>query len=204
MATDSERIVGLYQRVGPKWDEDRRRAGFIERKWIDKLVALTPPRGHVLDIGCGGSEPIAGYLIARQFAVTGIDSAPAMIALCKERHPGQEWLVQDMRTLSLGRRFDALIAWNSFFHLSAEDQRRMFPIFAAHAASDAPLLFSSGPRHGEAIGCLHGEALYHASLDPDEYRALLAANGFSVIDFVAEDPDCGAHTAWLARRDKAR
>ena len=40
----------------------------------------------------------------------------------------------DMRRLALGRRFAGLIAWDSFFHLRPQDQRAMFPIFAAHAA----------------------------------------------------------------------
>jgi SAM-dependent methyltransferase len=202
MTHESERIVGLYERQGRKWDEDRRRAHFIEKNWLDKFIALLPPGGHVLDIGCGGSEPIAGYLIGQKFSVTGMDGSPSMIALCRERHPEQQWLVHDMRGLSLARRFDGVIAWNSFFHLTPDDQRQMFPVFGAHAAHGAPLLFSSGPRNGEAIGCLHGEPLYHASLDPAEYRALLAANGFSVVEYVAEDPDCGQHTAWLARHDK--
>ena len=60
------------------------------------------------------------------------------------------------------------------------------------------------PRHGEAIGDLHGEALYHASLDPAEYRALLAANGFAVIEECMEDSDCGGHSVWLARRGEDR
>ena len=61
-------------------------------------------------------------------------------------------------------------------------------------------MFTSGPRHGEAIGRLRGEPLYHASLSPDEYRALLAANGFAVAAERMEDPDCGGHSVWLARR----
>src|SRR5512139_1225680 len=107
-----------------------------------------------------------------------------------------------MRYLAVRRRFPGLIACDSFFHLTFDDQRRRFPSFPAHALPGAPLWFSSGPRHGEAIGTLHGEPLYHASLDPAEYRSLLAANGFSVVDHVAEDPSCGGHTVWLARRGK--
>jgi hypothetical protein len=109
-----------------------------------------------------------------------------------------------MRSLDLARRFDGIVAWDSFSHLNPDDQRRMIPIFAAHASTDAPLLFSSGPRHGEAIGAYAGEPLYHASLDPAEYRALLVANGFSVLDFVAEDPTCAGHAVWLARCSKGR
>jgi hypothetical protein len=125
-----------------------------------------------------------------------------MIELARGNFPGGRWQIADMRTLSLGQRFQGVIAWDSFFHLTFDDQRRMFPVFAAHAAPGAPLWFSSGPRHGEAIGNLHGEPLYHASLDPEEYRTLLAANGFSVVAHVAEDPACGGHTVWLARRNK--
>ena len=75
----------------------------------------------------------------------------------------------------------------------------MFPIFATHAAPGAALMFTSGPAAGEALGVFEGETLYHASLDPAEYRDLLAANGFTVVGHRPEDPDCGGRTVWLAR-----
>jgi hypothetical protein len=104
-----------------------------------------------------------------------------------------------MRGLDLGRRFDALIAWDSFFHLEHDDQRAMFAVFARHAAPGALLLFTSGPRAGVAMGEIHGHALYHASLDAAEYRTLLSAQGFEVLLHRVEDPDCGGHTVWLAQ-----
>jgi hypothetical protein len=91
------------------------------------------------------------------------------------------------------------MAWDSFFHLGFDDQRRMFPLFRRHASPGAALLFTSGPAYGEALGSFGGEVLYHASLDAAEYRALLDANGFDVVDHRIEDPDCGGHTVWLAR-----
>jgi hypothetical protein len=48
-------------------------------------------------------------------------------------------------------------------------------------------------------GTVEGQSVYHASLDPEEYRSLLTENGFDVLDFVPEDPDCNGHTVWLAR-----
>lgn len=205
MTAAADEIVDLYERKARAWVADRNRSGgLLEQVWLDRFLALVPAGGTVLDIGCGSGQPIAAHLIARGYGVTGVDSSPTMIALARASFPDRPWTVADMRTLALGARFDGLIAWDSFFHLTYDDQRRMFPIFAAHASPGAPLWFSSGPRHGEAIGTLHGEPLYHASLDPEEYRALLAANGFSVVDHVAEDPDCGGHTVWLARRDEDR
>jgi hypothetical protein len=76
----------------------------------------------------------------------------------------------------------------------------MFPVFRDHAAPRAALMFTSGPAHGEVIGAFEGEPLYHASLDPDEYRALLMAHGFRVVRHVADDPACNGHTIWLACR----
>ena len=107
-----------------------------------------------------------------------------------------------MRTLALGERFDVLVAWDSFFHLPMDDQRGMFEIFARHAAPGARLVFTSGPVAGEAVGDLFGDALFHASLDADEYRSLLGTNGFQLITHTVEDPECGGHTVWVAQRNQ--
>jgi SAM-dependent methyltransferase len=198
MHPSSRQIVGLYERHAEAWDRERGKALF-ERSWIDRFLGLVTPGGALLDVGCGSGEPIARYLIERGYAVTGVDASPAMIETCRARFPDPAWAVADMRSLALGRRFDGLIAWDSFFHLAHDDQRAMFPIFAAHAAPGAALMFTSGPSHGEAIGTFEGEALYHASLAPDEYAALLSANGFEVVAHVLEDQACGGHTVWLAK-----
>jgi len=199
MNSDADRIIGLYQRHGRAWASDRGNR-LIERAWLDRCFrALLPAAASVLDIGCGSGEPIARYLIEQGCNVTGVDSSPDLIGLCTASFPNLAWHVADMRTLSFAQRFDGVLAWDSFFHLGHDDQRRMFPIFRQHAAPHAALMFTSGPAHGEAIGSYQGEPLYHASLDATEYRALLNANGFEVVAHVIEDPACGGHTVWLAQ-----
>jgi SAM-dependent methyltransferase len=203
MPTDAERIVGLYRRHAGAWAFARAApsaAPPMEAGWLDRFLALLPRDPTVLDIGCGSGEPIARYLIGQGCALTDVDSAPEMIDLGEARLPGQTWHVADMRSLALGRAFDGIIAWDSFFHLCHDDQRRMFPIFRAHAAPRAALMFTSGPAHGVSMGMFEGEPLYHASLNPAEYRALLDASGFAVVAHAVEDPSCGWHTIWLAQR----
>lgn len=200
MASDrAAAIIDLYQRKASHWIESRARSRLFEKSWLDRFCAPLSPGSRILDIGCGSGEPIAGYLIDRGHAVTGVDSSPAMIDTCRKRFPAQEWIVGDMRALALRQTFSGILAWDSFFHLGYDDQRRMFPLFRAHAAASTALMFTSGPAHGEAIGDMDGEPLYHASLDPAEYRSLLDRNGFAVVKHVVEDADCGGHTIWLAR-----
>lgn len=194
-----ERVIGLYQENALAWDRQRGRE-LIERGWLERFAALLPRDGKVLDFGCGSGEPIARWLIERGFRVTGVDSSETMISLCRERLAEQQWFVGDMRAFDLGRRFDGLLGWHSLFHLASDDQRAMFSRFAAWAAPGAALMFTSGPEAGETIGEWQGERLYHASLDPAEYEALLRANGFELVERRLSDPECGDASVWLARR----
>jgi SAM-dependent methyltransferase len=199
MNSASEYIIGLYERHAQTWDDNRPRA-IMEKAWLDRFCTLLPKGGAVLDLGCGSGEPLARYFIERGYELTGVDSSPTMISLCRKRFPTLDWHVADMRTLALGKEFNGLMAWDSFFHLTPDDQRRMFPLFRKHAAPGAALLFTAGPAFGEATGTYQGEPLYHASLDSDEYRSLFLDNHFDVVSHVVEDPDCGKHTVWLAQQ----
>jgi hypothetical protein len=136
--------------------------------------------------------------------VTGVDSSPALIALCEARFPTLQWIVADMRDFSSASRFDGVLAFDSFFHLCPDDQIAMFGNFRNYAAPGAALMFTSGPGRGEAIGTYQGEALYHASLDPAEYESLRGTYGFDVIAHEVEDPTCGGRTIWLARSCRSR
>jgi SAM-dependent methyltransferase len=199
MSSEANKIVGLYERNAENYDKDRGRDLFAERRWLVDFLSLLPPGGSIVDIGCGSAEPIARFFIEQGYAVTGVDSSPSLIDICTRRFPLQNWIVADMRGMCLGPEFNGIIAWDSFFHLTPENQRSMFPLFRKHSAPNAALLFTSGPVGGEAIGEYRGEPLYHGSLDGEEYTELLAHNGFATVSHVVEDITCGRHTIWLAQ-----
>ncbi|WP_413727205.1 class I SAM-dependent DNA methyltransferase [Sodalis sp. RH19] len=195
----AKNILSLYQRHADAFARQRSRT-LVEKSWLDKFITAIGGEGHILDIGCGNGQPIAGYFIQLGFQLTGIDGATAMLDRARARFPAQRWLALDMRKLALGETFADLIAWDSFFHLTQRDQQKMFPIFARHSHPGSALMFTSGPGKGIAMGQFEGEPLFHASLAPEEYRALLDAHGYDVIDMVPEDPHCSGHTVWLAAR----
>ena len=189
----------VYSAAAAAFDQSRAR-NLFEGEWLARFRALMPPRAPVLDLGCGAGEPIAGHLIRAGHPLVGMDFAAPMLAIARERLPAAEWLVGDMRALALGRRFGGIVAWDSFFHLTADEQRAMFPRFAAHLAPGGALLFTSEPEAGEAMGAVAGAPVYHASLSPAEYAGLMQASGLLARAFVAEDPRCAGHSVWLARR----
>jgi SAM-dependent methyltransferase len=181
MEDAADLIVGHYERHALSWDADRRAAAWIDKPHIERFLSLLPPGATVLDLGCGGGSPVALHMAVLGIRVTGVDSSPTLISLCRTRMPDEEWIVGDMRSLALGRKFDGILAWDSFFHLRHKDQRTMFSIFSVHAAPAAILMFNAGFGHGEAIGSYRSDSLYHASLDASEYKTLLADFGFQLI-----------------------
>lgn len=196
----ADRIIDLYRRHAADWDARRGEEPWQEKVWLDRFSSHVPSLGHILDLGCGSGRPIAAYLIEQGRTVTGVDTSPPLIALCQKRFPGQDWCVADMRGLDLGQSFDGLIAWHSSFHLSRDDQRGLFAVFARHLRPGGVLIFTSGDEDGEAIGEWQGEPLYHASLSSAEYRQQLEDHDFDVLDHVVGDYTKGEPTVWLARR----
>lgn len=196
------KIVDIYTEIATWFDGVRDRS-LYERPFLERAIELAHANtgGTVLDIGCGAGDPIATYFISKGLRVTGVDAAAPMIDMCRQRFPDHVWHVADMRNLDLGSAFDIVLAWHSFFHLTANDQRQMFPIFARHTRKGGVVIFTSGPKAGEAWGVMQGHRVHHASLSPAEYRSLAAAHGFTVSHFTAEDKTCGGATVWTMQKE---
>jgi 2-polyprenyl-3-methyl-5-hydroxy-6-metoxy-1,4-benzoquinol methylase len=194
-----DRVVEHYERHAHAFDRDRR-GRFVERDWLDRFIRPLPRGSHILDLGCGGGEPIARYLLDNGFKVTGVDSAAAMITLARTRFPRERWLQFDMRSVTMAEQFEGVLAWGSLFHFAHDEQVEMIARMAGWLKPGARLMFNTGPEHGIAISESQGDPLYHASLDPAEYRAVFERNGLIEMAHVADDPTCGGATVWLARK----
>jgi trans-aconitate methyltransferase len=191
--------LGVYEHSAKDFDKQRNK-NLFERGWLDKFLRHVPLQGHILDVGCGSGEPIASYLGGQGRNVTGVDGAASMVALARQKFPEGTWHQMDMRSLDMGAHFDGVIAWNSFFHLTRPDQRRVLPLLVKHLKPCGPLMFTVGTSDGEVTGQVAGQTVYHASLSPETYEEILASHGCEVIDFVLEDPSCNHHSILLARK----
>lgn len=194
-------VYKVYNKIA-HWFAANRPTELMEQNYLDELIALLPPNGKVLDLGCGAGKPIFEYLMHQNIDAIGVDASSTILDIAKANFPQATFILQDMRLLNLGQKFDAIIAWHSFFHLPAADQPEMFRLFEEHLNPNGVLLFTSGSEHGEAWGMNGGENLFHASLAAEEYEALLARHHFKVLRHVVNDPNCGFATIWMAQYAK--
>ncbi|WP_188055803.1 class I SAM-dependent methyltransferase [Sphingosinithalassobacter sp. CS137] len=196
-----DRIAEHYERHAQRFDRARRRA-FPEREWLDRFLLPLPRHAHVLDLGCGAGEPVARYMIDAGHQLTGVDVSERMIALARTRFPRHRWLRTDMRAATMDRGFDGVLAWDSLFHLPPNDQAAMITRIAGWLEPGGVFLFNSGPARSECIGSQFGDALYHASLAPEEYRALFDETGLLEIAYAPEDEASGGRSVWLTRKER--
>lgn len=195
----------LYKRYAKAWHKMRLESPFVEKKWLDRFIEqinLNEATGgrHILDLGCGFGRPIAAYLIEQGYNITGVDITKRFIKMATKEFKTARWIHEDMRTFQSSIQFDGILAWDSMFHLTRDDQIALFSQFEKLANPGAPLMFTSGFENGEAIGEFNGHDLYHASLSTDEYRALLIQHGFGLINYQVQDQTCGGRTIWLAKK----
>jgi len=181
------------------WFSENRFQGLMEKAYLDKLIDIAGTGASVLDLGCGTGMPMMGYLLEQGMQVTGVDASNRMLEIARTNLPSADFVQADMRALSLHRKFDAIIAWHSLFHLSSEDQPAMFNIFKDHLNNNGVLLFTSGTEHSEGWAINGGESLFHASLDTAHYQSLLEIHHFHVLVYKEDDPQCGHATIWMAQ-----
>ena len=99
-------------------------AAEIVRLLADHGVPLGPtnPDASVLELGSGGGNT-ASHLKARAH-LTLTDIAPAMLALSATLNPECEHIEGDMRTLRLGRTFDAVLLHDAVMYMTTEADLR--------------------------------------------------------------------------------
>ena len=141
----------IYERNASLFDSERSKR-LEEKGWLDRFSDLLPKNAKVLDVGCGAGEPIAQYLIGQGLEVEGIDFSWAMLEIIRGRFPSQYWHLMDMRELELSSRFDGIIAWHSFFHLSHDDQELTLHKITEHLEPNGILILTVGDQYGESVG----------------------------------------------------
>lgn len=103
--------------------------------------AVSGAFGNLLELGCGGGH-VASHL-ARELSLTLVDIAPLMLDQSRLLNPRCSHVHGDMRSLRLGRQFDAVLVQDAISHMISEaDLRAALDTAFAHLRPGGAALFA--------------------------------------------------------------
>jgi SAM-dependent methyltransferase len=90
----------------------------FDRALLDRFAARLTGQGPVWDVGCGPAGHITRYLADRGVEAVGVDASPGVITVARQRQPGLEFQVADMRALpAADGSLAGIVAFYSVIHL---------------------------------------------------------------------------------------
>ena len=134
----------LYSELAEWWPLVDDPADYAEEAGVyaDRLQEVCDgPIGSLLELGCGGGNT-ALHLKRRFPRLTLTDLSPEMLAVSRALNPECEHRLGDMRTLRLGRTFDAVFVHDAVCYMTTEaDLRRAMETAWAHCRPGGAVLF---------------------------------------------------------------
>lgn len=105
------------------------------RVWKDVLrEKLGPGRHRLVEMGVGGGYNLSHFTF--EYDCTAVDLSEKMLANSRKLNPGVPHIVGDMRTVRLGKKFDAVLIHDAICYMLTEDDlRATFTTAAAHLDS---------------------------------------------------------------------
>lgn len=134
----------MYDELASWWPLLSPPADYVEEAALYQRVLLEycrRPALTLLELGSGGGNN-ASHLKSR-FRMTLVDRAPGMLAVSRALNPECEHLEGDLRTVRLGRSFDAVFVHDAIVYMTTEEELRQAITTAfVHCAPGGSALFA--------------------------------------------------------------
>jgi len=147
----------LYERVYPEPDEATPR---LCLRLFERFLGRLP--SSILDLGCGTGRDLAA--LARHAPdCVGVDAEPAMVRYARATRPEVRFEVGDMRSVRLGRTFDAVLCLGSalMYAHTNEDVELSLSTFACHCHDGSLLVLDLR----NAVGFLPGGCTFQEHVE---------------------------------------
>jgi len=188
-----------YDRLySPTYDQNDGPMSPTHRRFVERLIASTPPGGAILDAPCGTGRYFPMVLDAGR-SVVGVDQSRGMLAKARSKHPDVVVERRGLQELAFDAEFDAAMSVDSMEYVFPEDwplvlsnlRRAVRPGGQVYLTIEQidPAEIASVYEEAKADGVpvVHGENIrrgggYHYYPTPDRVAGWLAEAGLRVID----------------------
>ena len=92
VSEESKIVEDGYNQIADIYHSLRLAKKDLNYQYFDNLFHFFPKSGKVLDLGCGGGQPLTAYFADKGFDVTGVDLSRAMIEIAKRKFPREDFL----------------------------------------------------------------------------------------------------------------
>lgn len=163
-----------YDAIATQWLAARTQLGAREREVLEAFARDLPDGARILDLGCGTGRPIAEWLMQRGYRVTGVDQSAEMLAQARRLLPDGDWQLARIEDFTTAERFDAVIAWDSLFHVPRERLPEIFARVATYLEPGGRFACTlGGSAHPAFTDRMFDVEFFYDSPPPEESRTLL-------------------------------
>lgn len=185
-----------------RYDENWGHINPSHRQVLERIFALCPPGGHILDAACGTGKywPL---LREQGFAVQGTDQSQQMLSYAQQKCPGVPAEQVGLQELHFTDQFDAIICMDALENVFPEDWPLVLSnlAHALHPAGylyctveieseeELQLAYAAGQRLG--LPLIYGEYAHHGGYHfyptDEQVRSWLAEAGFNLREMMEGD-----------------
>ncbi len=181
---DKNKIIeNGYNRIADLYHSKRLAKKDVNYRYFDKLFHFFPNSGRLLDLGCGGGQPLTAYFADKGFETVGVDISPEMIEIAKRQIPQGKFFVSDMVECQFDdEEFDAIVSAFAIIHVPQERQEKLFEkIFGWLKPHGTAYLVLGHRETKDWIEEWHGVKMYWSHFGSEKYKEIIDKIGFKII-----------------------
>jgi SAM-dependent methyltransferase len=182
--SDKSKIVAEgYDQIADLYHSTRLAKKEINYRYFDELFHFFPDAGKLLDLGCGGGQPLTAYFADKGFEVTGVDISREMIEIARRQIPQGKFLVGDMVEGGFdNEEFDAIVSGFAIIHIPQERQEKLFQKIYDWLKQDGTAYLVLAHRETtDWIEEWHGVKMYWSHFDSEKYKEIIDKTGFKLV-----------------------
>ena len=149
-------IIEFFDRCAPTWDAEMIKSDVIIDRILDNAEVGSDM--DILDVACGTGVMFDYYLRRGVASVTGIDIAPEMAKIAREKYAHEDRvqvICGDVEEYAFDRKFDRIVVYNAFPHFP--HPKRLIKLLAGLLKENGRLTVAHGMSR-EAIDNHHSGA----------------------------------------------